>query len=243
MVTPTWKKYYSTIRSRMCDRGSQARQLSPSPAVGVEHDHVAQPGQSGAHLADLVHLSGRGAEHARGGGVAQDVFDLVGGQVGGDRNVGDAGAQACIVGEGPLEPRLREDRDAVTGLETQLPQPERDGAHALLRLVVRHGLPRPLGLIAEGGGVARVAFDGGEEQLGQRARAHGWNLTTKVTESGTTVPTARRALATTTMLSGSEPLRRRTFTLAIPDALVVTVSTSTGACPLSVVTSVTESAA
>src|SRR5712691_2436819 len=58
-------------------------------------------------------------------------------------------------------------------------------------------------------------------------------------DPGTGVPTARRALAVTTTLSGAGPAMRRTLTAAIPPLLVTTVSVVTSACAVSLVTRVT----
>src|SRR6266542_1069309 len=205
----------------------------------LERDHVPQRRQARPHLADLLHLRGGRAEHRDRPRVPEDVLDLVRRQGGVNRHVGDAGAEARVVGQRPLEPRLREDRHTVAGRDAQLPQPERDGAHAGLRLAVRDRRPGAGHFVAEGGRPARVALDGIEEHLDQRMGAHGWNLTTKVTESGTGVPTARRALAVTTTLSGTGPAMSRSLTLATPEAAVVTVSVVTSACAVSLVTSVT----
>src|SRR5690349_20104350 len=91
----------------------------------------------------------------------------------------------------------------------------------------------PGGLVAEGGRVVGVLLHGVEEQLGQCASAHGRNLTTKVTgDPGTVVPTARRALAVTSTLSGTGPAINRSLTLA-------TVSAVTSVRAVSLVTSVT----
>src|SRR3989442_9037783 len=120
---------------------------------------------------------------------------------------------------------------SIPGRDPQLAQSHRDGAHALLDLPVAHGLPcPPLGLVPEGGRVTGKPLDGVEEEPRERARAHGWNLTKKVTgEPGTVSPMARRARAVTTMLSGSASASRRTFTKATPLAPVVTVSRVTRA--------------
>jgi len=80
--------------------------------------------------------------------------------------------------------------------------------------------------LAQRGGMRPEGLHGVEEQLGQGTGrgAHGWNLTTKVTgEPGTVSPTARRAIAFTTTLSGTDGPRSRTCTNANPDAPVVTV--------------------
>src|SRR5690349_2432855 len=102
----------------------------------------------------------------------------------------------------------------------------------------------PGGLVAEGGRVVGVLLHGVEEQLGQCASAHGRNLTTKVTgDPGTVVPTARRALAVTSTLSGTGPAINRSLTLAIPMLPLAAVSAVTRACAVSLVTSVTGPAA
>src|SRR5437899_4797207 len=95
--------------------------------------------------------------------------------------------------------------------------------------------PPPVDLAAVGGGQVAVPLDGVEEQLGERALGHGSSCTTKVMgEPGTSVPTARRARAVTTTESGSvPPPRYLTFTLAIPAALVCTVSMVEPLCVVS----------
>src|SRR5207245_11272720 len=151
----------------------------------------------------------------------------------------DARAWACVVRHGPFDPRLRQDRHPLPGQDSELAQSERDRAHPIRHFPVGHEPPRPRDLVPEGRRVARVALDGVEEQTGERARAHGWNLTENVTESGTGVPTAGRALAVTTTLSGGEPPISRTFTQATPSVFVETVSTVSSACAVSLLTSVT----
>ena len=71
------------------------------------------------------------------------------------------------------------------------------------------------------------------------------NRTTNVSgKPGTVVPTARRALATTTTLSGIvSGASRRTFTKAMPETLETAVTVSASACAVSCVTSVTGPAA
>src|SRR5438046_3332884 len=84
---------------------------------------------------------------------------------------------------------------------------------------MRDVAPRAIHFVAERGRVRPVGVHRVEEQLGQGAGAHGRNLTTKVTgEPGTVSPTARRASAATTTLSGTGAPRSRTWTNAIPDA-------------------------
>src|SRR5205823_4066210 len=108
-----------------------------------------------------------------------------------------------------------------------------------LHFAVRGRRPDASHLGAEGGRMAGVLLHRVEEQPRQGARDHGRNLTTNVTgEPATTVPIARRALAVTTALSGSGPSSRRSFTTAMP-AAVVTVSAATGARAVSLVTSAT----
>ena len=88
--------------------------------------------------------------------------------------------------------------------------------------------------------MAALARDGIEEETRQGTRAHGRNLTTKVTgEPGTAAPVARRALAVITTLSGGGGASSRAFTAAVPVPLVITVSTVTSACAVSLVTRVT----
>jgi hypothetical protein len=58
-------------------------------------------------------------------------------------------------------------------------------------------------------------------------------------EPGTGVPTARRALAVTTTLSGNGP-RSRTFTKAMPELAVATVSVVTPVRVVSLVTRPTD---
>src|SRR5437867_11144868 len=103
-------------------------------------------------------------------------------------------------------------------------------------------VPHAIGLVAERGCMVCVALRRVEKQLrqGTRRGAHGRNLTTKVTgEPGTVPPRARRAVACTTTLSGTDGPRSRTSTNAIPDTPVVTVSVVTRLWDESFVTSVT----
>src|SRR6266704_2856025 len=86
---------------------------------------------------------------------------------------------------------------------------------------MRDVAPRASHFVAERGRVRPIGSHGVEEQLGQGTRggAHGRNLTTKVTgEPGTVSPTARRAIAATTTLSGIGAPRSRTWTNAILDS-------------------------
>src|SRR5882724_13721976 len=95
---------------------------------------------------------------------------------------------------------------------------------------MRDVAPCAVRLVAERGRMRAVGLHRVEEQLGQGTGggAHGRNLTTKVTgEPGTVSPTARRANAATTTLSGTGAPRSRTWTNAIPDAPVATVSVVT----------------
>src|SRR5690348_4838886 len=95
---------------------------------------------------------------------------------------------------------------------------------------MRDVTPRAVHLVAERGRMRPIGLYGVEQQLGQRMGrgAHGRNLTTKVTgEPGTVSPTARRASAATTTLSGTGAPRSRTCTNAIPAAPVATVSAVT----------------
>src|SRR5260370_1264443 len=174
--------------------------------------------------------------------VARDVFHGVGGQRGVDGDVGGAGTEAGVVGQGPFEPRLSENRHVVTRRDAELAQTQRDRPHPLQRVPVRHRLPHAGRLVAKRSWVSGVALDGAEQQLGERARAHGRNLTTKVSgEPGTAVRTARRAVAVTSTVSGTGPRSKRTLTVAIPRAAVATVSTvSPEACAASRLTSLTE---
>src|SRR3989441_12563216 len=94
---------------------------------------------------------------------------------------------------------------------------------------MRDVAPRAIGLVAERGRMPPVGLHGVEEQLGQGTGAHGRNLTTKVAgEPGTVSPTARRAIASMTTLSGTGNPRSRTLTKANPAGLVVTVSVVAG---------------
>src|SRR3989442_3463240 len=102
--------------------------------------------------------------------------------------------------------------------------------------------PHAVGLVAERSRMVRVAVHRVEKQLGQGTGRgpHGWNLTTNVTGGpGTVSPTARRAIAFTTTLSGTDGPMSRTCTNSNPDAPVVTVSVVTSAQVESSATSVT----
>ena len=70
--------------------------------------------------------SGVGDEHRPRAGVVQERGDLRGGQSRIDRDRPGARAEDRVVGHRPLGAVLREDRDAVSGLQTQTVQPERE---------------------------------------------------------------------------------------------------------------------
>src|SRR5439155_11801366 len=154
----------------------------------------------------------RRAEHAARAGIVQDVLGLLCRQRGVDRNVGRLRAEAGVIGDRPLRPRLGHDRPAIARLSPQLPQPERQGLDPLPQLAVGDRLPYPAHLRPQRGGLVTVAVDAGEEQLGERALGH-WNTTTNLSGCGvlgTRLPSARNACAVTTAESGRGPAVKRT---------------------------------
>src|SRR5256886_48507 len=195
-----------------------------------------------AHGAYFLHLGRRRADHRRRPGVSQNVFHLIGGESRIDGDVGGAGAQTRIVGQGPLEARFREDRDLLARPEAELAQAEGQRLHPRRRFLMCDVAPRAVGLVAKGGRMLPVDVHGVEEQVGQGTRrsAHGRSLTRNVTgEPGNLTLTPRLALAVTITRSGRGPSINRNLTAASPRASVVTVSTVTSACAVSLVTSVT----
>src|SRR5207253_10720114 len=162
--------------------------------------------------------------------VAENVLHLTGGEgrVGG--HVGGGSRQGRGAGQGPLEACFGEDGDLFARREPELAQAQRQCIHARGGFLMRDVAPRAIHFVAEDGCMRPIGLHGVEEQLGQGTRggAHGRNLTTKVTgEPGTVSPTARRAIAATTTLSGTGAPRSRTWTNAMPDAPVATVSVVT----------------
>ena len=104
--------------------------------------------------------------------VAQDVLDLPGGQRGIDRDVGAAGGEAGVVGDGPLGPVLRQDRDPVAAPHAQLPEAEAAGPGPARRARGSSGGPAAVALgRAWPPAGAPNALDGLEVELGQGARA------------------------------------------------------------------------
>ena len=111
-----------------------------------EGDHVPQPGALAAHLRDLRRLHGVADEDRHRAGVVQNVGGLLGGQVRVQRHVGERCRETRVIRERPLRPVLREDRHAVSRLDPQLLQTERDPAHALTDRATRDRRVRPLDL-------------------------------------------------------------------------------------------------
>src|SRR5207253_7550030 len=114
--------------------------------------------------------------------------------------------------------------------EPEPAQAERPPPHGRGGILMPAGAPRVSHFVAERRRVRPIGVTRVQEQLGQGGGggAHGRNLTTKVTgEPGTVSPTARRAIAATTTLSGTGAPRSRTWTNAMPDAPVATVSVVT----------------
>src|SRR3989454_173341 len=152
---------------------------------------------------------------------------LFGGEGRVDRYVSRASAQAGIVGQRPFGPVLRNDRDFIARLDTQLAQAERDGLHPFERLAMRDGDPGAANFRPERRREAGMPIDRSEEQLSQRASAHGPNSTTNVGLPGIAVPFRCFMVAVTITESGREPGRNRSRTAAnavdVP-AVVRTVS-------------------
>src|SRR2546425_4566975 len=96
---------------------------------------------------------------------------------------------------------------------------------------MRDRRPNARHLATKRGRVTGVLLDRVEEQPCQGPLAHGRNRTTKLTGWLVTgVPMARRAPAVTTTLSGRGPAISRTFTVATPAGVVLTVCIVASAC-------------
>ena len=120
---------------------SSAASVRSAPGVDVgERDDVPQRRTLAANRRDLRRLLGVRHEDRHRARIAQDVRDLIARQIRIDRHVGDAEHEASVVGDRPLGPILRENRDAIAGAHAELLEPERRAAHALGERVVRDRL-------------------------------------------------------------------------------------------------------
>ena len=137
----------------------------------VEGDHVPQIRQFAPDRGDFAELSLVGDEDRGRARVAQNVFDVFGGQRGVDRYVGAAGGQTGEVRNGPLGPVLAQNGYAVAGANPELPQAEAQVLNLVRDLRVGEVAPDAVDFGAERCGPAvRVPGDRIEEELVQRAR-------------------------------------------------------------------------
>ena len=127
---------------------TSSKAMTPGPAADSSNAITcASAGRLAAHRQHLVQL-GRGRDQYRdGAGVAQDVLGLLAGKGGVDRDVGAAGGETGVVGDGPLGPVLREDRHPIAGRTSQLQQAEAQVLDPLRHLAIAevHPASRALG--------------------------------------------------------------------------------------------------
>lgn len=143
---------------------------------GVEDEcllELGQPAELGplAREDDLLPLVEVLAEHVAAPRVVQDVAHLVVAHALVDRDDDRRGARDREVGEDPLDPALRQDRDALAGLEAQLHGAVRDPPGGVAVALPRHVLPRGAVAAPERGAIA--ALGGIAEELVDRGRASG----------------------------------------------------------------------
>jgi hypothetical protein len=121
------------------ERGEGERRLRSEAPLVVEAEDVAQVGQPREQRRDLAPL-GRGREEDRARAAAREQrLDLVARIRRVDRDVDQPRGEAGEVGEEPLRPVLRQDRDASAALEPERDQVRRDVAHR-----DRGGFPCPV---------------------------------------------------------------------------------------------------
>src|SRR5213079_3449875 len=97
ITTGDWSSDVCSSDLRSLESGERDDAGPPCGDVAVEHDDLLEAGQRAFHLEHLRDLRGGRAEHRDGFRVPQDVFGLLGGQRGIDRDVSRAGAEARVV--------------------------------------------------------------------------------------------------------------------------------------------------
>ena len=133
------------VHGRRLDRFAPRAQLAQRDgalAGAIEGHDVLQRRAEVPNLLDLRRLLGVLAEDHPALGVVEDVAALLGRVGVVDRRDDRAGAERAEIGQRPLRPRAREDRDAVAGMDPERDQAARDLAHRHAELGVRHLHPR-----------------------------------------------------------------------------------------------------
>ena len=139
-------------------------------ALGVDHDDRAELGEAIADRDDLRHLARILGDHGHGLGVARDPLAFLRRVRRVDGHDDGAGAGDREVRVGPLGPGVGEDADALTRLDAEVHEPERDLAHDLADLRVRHLVPFAVTLVLHRNLVGVLAR-GKAHQVGNGLRA------------------------------------------------------------------------
>ena len=117
---------------------------------GVHDDDVAEGGENAGEL-ELCELVAGGEDEDLGGGVAEHVADLVGGEGGVEGDVDGAEGEGGEVGDGPLPAILAEEGDAVATLDAPVEEVGGEGADAAVEILGGDGQPGAGGVLPEHG--------------------------------------------------------------------------------------------